>query len=237
MNILVRAQQDARRIVNNADAGFGVPLLFAATDGETTVSATVNGLAMRHHVRINDLGDLVNGTTARVTVHVKDLEDAEYPVRNTNGDISLLKHRVTWTDISGVQATYKVEQNWPNDVLGLIVCQLGKYGTLTPPGRVIIGWKVCAVRATIVATVNPLNLQMLGNGETIRVEYVLNGDKTVTIPYMAGMEILTPFMRKGGAIQNMPFDSATGTFNANSYGGFKVGDELRWNASLPIYLD
>lgn len=234
MGLMDIAKSDAKAYMTDTEE-WAVEQLWAVTNGVMVVSKTIRGTAFKHHLKVNDLGAVTNSKNARVTVHVDELEAAEYPYRDTNGAIKLLKHRVTFADVSGTQATYVVQEQWPNDMLGLVVCTLGDT-QITTPGRLIIGWTVGRVDAEVVETPNPLRLQTLANGERIRVEYAANEDGTLTVPYMAGLSVLTPFMLDEYPVQLMPFNATTGTFDKRDYGGgFGPGNKLAWNAALPVY--
>jgi hypothetical protein len=98
-------------------------------------------------------------------------------------------------------------------------------------------WKVCAVAAVIVASPDPTVTQTLDNGAMIPLQYALNNDGTLTIPYLTttpGISILTPFVVDNNAIQDEPYNPATGTFDNSAYGGFVIGNIITFNASLPL---
>ncbi len=102
-------------------------------------------------------------------------------------------------------------------------------------------WKVCPVIVLLVTTPDPDNTQTLGHGEVIPVEYALNGDGTLTIPYLnsvEGITVLTPFM-----VGNAPADTVVWVYNEaegayvfdnSAGGGFLVGNSISFNASLPL---
>lgn len=218
--------------------GHTVPCIFTTSSGLLVVSVTCNALAVKHHVTWNaSVGDRVHGRNIRITVSELALNDLSYPVRDTNNRVSMIGHRVAWTDISGVQATYIIEQQFPNEMTGMIRCQLGDYGTVTPPGRVFLGWMYNTIQVQIVSVVNPLNVQTLGNGDIIPVEYTINVDGTLTIPYLGQYQCqaLTPMFVDNETLQNVPYDITTGTFNNSAYGGFIEGNALSVNASIPVW--
>lgn len=241
MGLMDNIQKDVQRITTEA-RGFSVPVLFSVTDGVTVTSVTCNAIAVKHNISIDETtgdirtGIVSNSRTVRVTVSELALKAKNYPVRNTNNHVDLIGNQVTWTDVSGVQATYVVKEQYPDETTGCIVLFLGTYGAVTPPGRIIIGWMQAVIAVEIKTTPNTANVQTLPNGDTIPVEYALNNDGTLTIPYMVGRVKLEPFMMDNMPIQNMPFDSATGKFDASIYGGF-IPDVniISINASIPIW--
>lgn len=109
--------------------------------------------------------------------------------------------------------------------------------------RVIIGWKVCQIRCNVVVSPNLNNEQVLQNtesvsisGDIIPVEYVLNGDGTVTIPYLNsiyGITLLSRFMINNRYYQGNFF--IAGNLNISNFGKFSVGDKITFDASLPLY--
>ena len=95
-------------------------------------------------------------------------------------------------------------------------------------------------KLTIVDIPDPLNTITLGNGAVIPAEYALNGDGTLTIPYLnsiEGISVLVPFM-----VGNAPADTVVWVYNAveetyvfdnSTGGGFVIGNTIEFNASLP----
>jgi hypothetical protein len=234
LGLIAQAQQDILDITTDDD-GFAVPVIFTTTDGVLVVTVTCNALAIKHSLVHNDQGMLVTGRNARVSVSELALLALNYPVRDTNNNVSLKGHTVTWTDVSGVQATYQIKEQNPDESTGLIVCQLSNYGVVTPPGRLIIGWIVSRVDVLLVTVVDPLVKQTLANGDQINVQYVINNNGTLTIPYLATYNVLTPFIIDNGVLQDEPYDQPTGTFDNSNYGGFQVGNVISFNASIPVW--
>lgn len=120
-----------------------------------------------------------------------------------------------------------------------IALDLGVWITvpIPPRTRIAYGWKVCPIYVLLVDVVDPLDTQVLANGDTIPKQYVVNDDGTITIPYLASypnIVVLVPFM-----IWNQTFDTITIDYTngkiTNTNGGFIVGNEIDFNASLPLY--
>jgi hypothetical protein len=120
-----------------------------------------------------------------------------------------------------------------------IALDLGVWITvpIPPRTRIAYGWKVCPIYVLLVDVVDPLDTQVLANGDTIPKQYVVNDDGTITIPYLASypnIVVLVPFM-----IWNQTFDTITIDYTngkiTNTNGGFIVGNEIEFNASLPLY--
>lgn len=124
MGLVEQAILDAKAITSDAINGFGLAIQFIAPD-DTTV--TINGLATKHHLRMDLDGKLVNSKDASIAVSEQLLVDAGYPVRNSSGEVYLKDHKVKWTDSSNQLCEYSIYQWFPDEAIGLIVCILEDY--------------------------------------------------------------------------------------------------------------
>jgi hypothetical protein len=120
-----------------------------------------------------------------------------------------------------------------------IALDLGVWITvpIPPRTRIAYGWKVCPIYVLLVSVVDPLDTQVLGNGDTIPKQYVVNLDGTITIPYLASypnIVVLVPFMIWNQTVDTITIDYTNGKIT-NTAGGFIVGNEIEFNASLPLY--
>ncbi len=124
MGLVEQARKDAAQYTSDPN-GFGVSIQFTAPTGEVE---TVNGLHKRHHLGINPAtGEAKNTEQASVTVSEQFLTDLNYPVRNAEGDVDLQKHLVEVADSTGETIKYVIEQWFPDETVGLIVCILGTF--------------------------------------------------------------------------------------------------------------
>lgn len=233
---MTQIQEDVRDFLADSETAPTLPVLFSVTDGTLVVQATVNALAIKHALYVNETGrNVAIGRDARVSVSELALRAENYPVRDTNNQVSLKGHLLTWTDISGVQATYEIAWQMPDETTGLIRCHLAEYGAVTPPGRLIIGWIAAPIDIQVVTTPDG-STQTLANGDIIPLQYALNNDGTLTIPYLVDRVVLTPFMLDGSPIQDMPYDRETGTFDNSANGGFLPDiNRIAINASIPVW--
>lgn len=125
MTIDERAARDVKRISTNP-AGGGTSVTFTTPDDR--VSKTVWAMTTKHSTRIDELGIKSIGSNATVVVSEAALVAAGYMVR-VNDEISLLQHKVSWTDVSGINWTYTIRTTRPDDKVGFITCTLDGYET------------------------------------------------------------------------------------------------------------
>jgi hypothetical protein len=232
MNLIQRSQQLAQRITTDAN-GFGTAITFVAPDNSYT--KTVTAVASKHMLKIDENGFKSIARTATLAVSEAALISAGYPTRNAKNEVALLHHKVSWTDVSGLTWTYTVRQNRPDDTIGLITLVLDNYDAPVTPERIIIGWAPGKIYVNLVTTPGPAT-QTLDNGDVIPLEYVINGDGTFTVPYLisvSGINVLTPFMLNNNSIAMQPY--AGGIFTPDADTVFAVGNEIAFNAALPIW--
>lgn len=232
MGIMSEVAEDVQDIIEKE----GESCIFTVTDGETLVSKTVKAAPASYQKLVGlDFGEQLSVKTARLMVSEKSLVDAEYPVRNSANKVALKGHRITYTDLSGQQATYIVAEQYPNNLTGLIVLQLGEFAvSVPPPDKLIIGWSYAPITIEIRETPDG-STQTLPNGDVIAKQYALNEDGTLTIDGIAGWQVLSPFMLSQFPFQNMPYNQTTGTFDNSENNGFVYGSDAEVNVVYPIY--
>ena len=122
MNLTDQARLDLQQITGNGN-DFGVDITLTAPTAETI---TVKGLNTKHHTGFALDGVRVNTKTASVAVAEAFLV-APYPVRNANGEVAMLNHKVDVKDSTGNLKNYIVRECFPDEELGLIVLILGDF--------------------------------------------------------------------------------------------------------------
>lgn len=122
-SIFELAKRDAKHFLQKG--GFEENIVLTTPSGDKSLSLT--GFATKHHINFDTDGLPVNGKNAHVTVDEKYLVDNGYPVRNAKSEITLLKHKVSVPDSSGLVKNYVVKENFPDETLGLIVLILGDF--------------------------------------------------------------------------------------------------------------
>ena len=95
--------------------------------GEDNENVTVNGFVSKHNLSINpETGEPLNTKNVHISVVESVLNDADYTTRNANREIDLNKHTIQWTDASGLNFKFLVNEIMPSETLGLIVITLGQ---------------------------------------------------------------------------------------------------------------
>ena len=122
MNIADRAIRDAKRFTGDIN-GFGLSIDLIAPTAETI---TVIGYTTKHHLSYDaETGAQVSSKTASVAISEGNLTG--YPVRDGNNEVSMLDHRVTFTDSAGIVSNFIVVGSYPDEKVGLIILILGDY--------------------------------------------------------------------------------------------------------------
>lgn len=120
MGLIQQATDDWLRFSSDEDL-FGISIDFEAPSLET---ATVVGLATKHNIGVDTEGNLINTKNAHISVSEKLLTDTGYPVRNTSGEVDLKGHRIDYIDSTGASKKYVIQQSFPDETVGMIVCIL-----------------------------------------------------------------------------------------------------------------
>jgi len=85
-------------------------------------SVTVRGLATNHHYSVDDDGIPVNSKNVHITISEEVLTEAGYTVRNSDNEVDMVGHLVTFRSNN-----YKIAQTMPDNTIDHIVCFLVDY--------------------------------------------------------------------------------------------------------------
>lgn len=119
MSLTERSRKDMQTITSKA-TDFAVPATFTDLAGEVAV---VNVLHTKHNTAYSPEGVTTNVKIASIAVSDKKVTEANasYSYTNGNNDITYLGHSVTVADAGGVTRSYKVNENYPDEALGMTV--------------------------------------------------------------------------------------------------------------------
>lgn len=121
MSILDKAKADNLFITGNS-SDFGIPIHLKAQDA---TEIDVVGLHTKHHTGFDEIGQRINSKTASVAINENLL--VNFPVRNSNNEVAMLGCLVNCADSTGNIRNFIVQENYPDEALGLIVLILGDY--------------------------------------------------------------------------------------------------------------
>ena len=118
-NLLQQSKKDSKTYIKSG--GFEEDITLTAPSG---FSVQTTGFATKHHIKFESDGTSFNAKNAHICVDEEELTALGYPVR-INDEVDLKGHIAVFKDSSGVDKTYIVNEQFPDETLGLIVCILG----------------------------------------------------------------------------------------------------------------
>lgn len=124
---LDEARKDWTKILTSG--GFEVDITLEDPDVIDS-STTVKGLAILKSQEFDfETGAFIRADKAHSTISIQTLVDASYPYLNVDGEVDMLKHKLTFNDSQGVPLNYVISQNFPDEAAGIITFELVKHGT------------------------------------------------------------------------------------------------------------
>ena len=124
MSLTDRAKTDWQRHTTNNNE-WGVSISLETPDSSSQIDIT--GLATKHHIGIDTDGNLVNTKNAHISFSEQPLIDAAFAIRNADGEVDLEGFIVIWKDSTGGDKKYVINEWFPDETVGVIVCILGDY--------------------------------------------------------------------------------------------------------------
>jgi len=122
MGVYEWAKEDWQQITTDTVSGAGIPITLISPGADV---ANIVGIATKHHIGIDDEGNVVNTKNVHISFSEKQLTDASYPTRDSDGEVSLYGHKATWIDSTGSSITYAIREFFPDETMGVILCILG----------------------------------------------------------------------------------------------------------------
>ena len=125
MGLMDQILADVKRITTDASGGFAIPVTFSTKEG---ASVTVNAIHSKIHLAVDNEGNFINSTKSHVGVSELVLNEKGYVTRDAKNNCILKDHRVNLVDIATkVPMKYIINQVFPDETTGLIVCILGDF--------------------------------------------------------------------------------------------------------------
>lgn len=110
--------------ISSNPLGFNEAVVFTARTGETaTIYCIPNKIGRKLET---NTGMIINTKNPSVVFSEANMP-TDYPVRNDDGEVAMIGDRVTMADSTGIQKEYIVQQNIPDETIGLITLILGDY--------------------------------------------------------------------------------------------------------------
>lgn len=116
--------EDARRDIQEISQGeFGVDIKITNL---ANFSVNLKGLISLHHLGIDpENGQQVNTKNVHCSLSEVKLNSLGYVTRNANNEVNLKAHKVEFKNALGILGKYRINETYPNETTGLIVCILG----------------------------------------------------------------------------------------------------------------
>lgn len=119
--MLQQARKDALKI--NKAIGWEEDIKLSTPDNSLTIN--LKGIHTKHHISFDDVGQRINAKNAHILISEKDLILFNYPYRNSTGNVALIGHKVEVSDFNGDIKKFIINETYPSETFGLIVCILG----------------------------------------------------------------------------------------------------------------
>ena len=119
-----RAKADWKRLTGDKN-GWGTEINVERPDGSSPVD--VVGLAIKHHLKVDGEGLVINGKNAHATISEEALTDQSYVVRDSDDEVDMEDHHLEWIDSAGFLKKYVVTEAWADEKVGVIVFVLGDF--------------------------------------------------------------------------------------------------------------
>ena len=116
--------EDARKDIQEISQGeFGIDIKITNL---VNISVNLKGLTSLHHLGINpEDGTQVNTKNVHCSLSEVKLNSLGYVTRNVYNEVDLRGHKVEFKNALGITGKYRINETYPNETTGLIVCILG----------------------------------------------------------------------------------------------------------------
>lgn len=119
-NVRGMAIRDWRRL---SVSSFNIEITFTEPSPGTQ-TATIRGIATNNAITFETDGQDVVGHSIHISFSEAELlaNNNNYPVRDSNGYVSLRAHRISFIDANGTTQNYEVVNYYPDNTVGIIAC-------------------------------------------------------------------------------------------------------------------
>ena len=122
--LLEAARKDALKFISSG--GFEEDIILTHPSGLPVLN--LKGLHSKHWIGFDSDGNQINSKNAHILISEEVLTLNGYITRNLRtNNIDLEKHRVTVKDSTLIEKEYVIQECYPSETFGLIVCILGDF--------------------------------------------------------------------------------------------------------------
>ena len=121
--LIEQAKSDWQRFSSDPKT-WGTAITLTAPTAEV---ANIAGIATNHHIGVDTDGNPINTKNAHITISEQLLVDAGYPVRDSENEVAMINHRVSYKDSTGITKEYVIEETFPDETIGMITCILNDF--------------------------------------------------------------------------------------------------------------
>lgn len=122
--LLKAARDDAKKFI--IKGGFEEDIVLTHPSGFPALN--IKGLHSKHWISFETDGSQVNSKNAHILISENILIKQGYQTRNLKtGNVNLVNHRITVKDATLIEKEYVINECYPSETFGLIVCILGDY--------------------------------------------------------------------------------------------------------------
>ena len=122
MDLIAQARKDFQTY---AKGEFSFPLILSNSDESQSIE--IRGLASSHFLSVDAQGIPINAKNVHVSIIEQDVIAKGYITRNSAGEVNMVGHHITFKNNLGVDEHYIINETYPSETLGVIVCILGDY--------------------------------------------------------------------------------------------------------------
>lgn len=120
--LLEAARKDIAKIVQ----GGGFEEQIVISDPSNGISLVLNGLHSKHWISYDTDGAIYNSKSAHISILESTLNENGFITRNERTqNVDLKKYQIAVKDSTGIVKNYIINECFPSETTGLIVCILG----------------------------------------------------------------------------------------------------------------
>jgi len=121
MDLLALAKRDMERFSRGE---FSVACTVKSPTGITVQS---RAWGSSHFLSVDASGMPINAKNVHITIGEISLTEQGYKTRNGKGEVDLIGHQISFKNSAGLMRDYIINETYPDETLGMIVCILGDY--------------------------------------------------------------------------------------------------------------